>query len=148
MPPTPAAAKFYRDPSLADPGRTGFRTEERRSRHAGRFVLGRHSALNVAATPRGRYEEEVYRRIAYWWYRACDEHRGDIIPGKIVVSLRLNSRGRLVNMDLIQRSGAGVIQQSFTFGAIRHASLPPMPPAVQEEIVGEVLELIFEFVFN
>ncbi len=147
-PPLPPTPQFYRDPSLANPTRAGFRTEERRSRHAGRFVLGRHASLNVAATPRGRYEAEIYRRIAYWWYRACDEHRGDIIPGKIVVSLRLDNRGRLVNMDLIQRSGAGVIQQSFTFGAIRQASLPPMPPAVQEEIVGNLLELIFEFVFD
>jgi len=148
LPPAPPAPRFYRDPSLANPTRAGFRTEERRSRNAGRFVLGRHASLNVAATPRGRYEAEIYRRIAYWWYRACDEHRGDIIPGKIVVSLRLNKSGRLVNMDLIRRSGAGVIQQSFTFGAIRQASLPPMPPAVQEEIVGDLLELIFEFVFD
>lgn len=147
-PPAPPTPRFYRDPSLANPTRAGFRTEEHRSRNAGRFVLGRHASLNVAATPRGRYEAEIYRRIAYWWYRACDEHRGDIIPGKIVVSLRLDNRGRLVNMDLIQRSGAGVIQQSFTFGAIRQASLPPMPPAVQEEIVGNLLELIFEFVFD
>lgn len=147
-PPIPPAPGFYRDPSLANPTQAGFRTRERRSRNAGRFVLGRHASLNVAATPLGRYEEEIYRRIAYWWYRACDEHRGDIIPGKIVVSLRLDKNGRLVNMDLIRRSGAGVIQQSFTFGAIRHASLPPMPHAVQEEMVGNLLELIFEFVFD
>lgn len=151
---TPLAAwpspppRTYRDPSLAASSQVGFRTHERRSRHIGRFVLGRGASLNVAATPAGRYQEEIYRRIAYWWYRACDEHRGDIIPGKIIISLRLNSRGRLVNMELIQRSGAGVIQQSFTFGAIRQATLPPMPSAVQEEMVGDILELIFEFVFD
>lgn len=138
------------DPTLADHMQQapGFRTHERRTRSTGRFVIGSKPSLNVAATPQGRYEEEVYRRIAYSWYMACDEHRGDIIPGSVVVSLRVNKRGLLENMDLIQRRGASVIQQSFTFGAIRRASLPPMPPAVQQEMVGDLLELIFRFHFD
>lgn len=140
---------FY-DPSLASPqpDTVGFRTRERRSRSTGRFIMGRGAALNVTATPLGRYESEIYRRIAYHWYQACDEHRGDIIPGSITISLRINKRGHLENMDLVRRHGAGVIQQSFTFRAIRRASLPPMPGAVQQEIVGELLELIFTFNFD
>lgn len=139
------------DPSLADhkqQSKPGFRTYERRTRSTGRFVIGKRPSLNVAATPQGRYEEEIYRRIAHFWYIACDEHRGDIIPGSVVVSLRINSRGLLENMDLVRRKGASVIQQSFTFGAIRRASLPPMPPAVRQEMVGDVLELIFHFNFD
>lgn len=153
-----AAASFSRyagpvyDPSLADHmqphARAGFRTHERRTRSTGRFVIGHKPALNVAATPQGRYEEEIYRRIAYFWYIACDDHRGDIIPGSIVISLRINARGLLENMDLVRRSGASVSQQAFTFGAIRRASLPPMPPAVQQELVGDLLELIFQFNFD
>lgn len=145
-----AAEQGYYDPSLAEhmqPQR-GFRTKEKRTRSTGRFVLGRKPSLNVSATPLGRYQEEIYRRIAYYWYRACDDHRGDIIPGSITVSLRINARGSLVNMDLIKRRGAGVIQQSFTFGAIRRASLPPMPPQVRQEMVGDILELIFQFNFD
>lgn len=140
---------FY-DPSLAtpQPDTVGFRTRERRSRSTGRFIMGRGAALNVTATPLGRYESEIYRRIAYHWYQACDEHRGDIIPGSITISLRINKRGHLENMDLVRRHGAGVIQQSFTFRAIRRASLPPMPGAVRQEIVGELLELIFTFNFD
>lgn len=140
---------FY-DPSLANPqpNTIGFRTHERRSRSSGRFVVGRGAALNVSATPLGRYESEIYRRIAYHWYRACDDHRGDIIPGSITISLRINKRGQLENMDLVRRHGAGVIQQSFTFRAIRRATLPPMPSTVRQEIVGELLELIFTFNFD
>ena len=140
---------FY-DPSLASaqPNAIGFRTTERRSRSSGRFVVGRGASLNVSATPLGRYESEIYRRIAYFWYRACDDHRGDIIPGSITISLRINKRGHLENMDLVRRHGAGVIQQSFTFRAIRQASLPPMPSTVRQEIVGDLLELIFTFNFD
>lgn len=141
-------AVFY-DPSLAAHRQApGFRTYERRTRSSGRFILGSGAALNVAATARGRYEAEIYRRIAYFWYRACAEHRGDIIPGSITISLRLNKHGRLVNMDLINRRGASVSQQSFTFRAIRQASLPPMPGNVQKEMVGKLLELIYEFHFD
>lgn len=139
------------DPSLADhmqPQKAGFRTRERSTRSTGRFVIGQRAALNVAATPQGRYEEEIYRRIAYFWYIACDEHRGDIIPGSIVIALRINSRGLLENMDLVRRTGASISQQGFTFGAIRRAALPPMPPAVRQEMVGDLLELIFQFNFD
>lgn len=150
--PTPARPSavqqgFY-DPALADHMQRGFRTRERRTRSTGRFVIGRKPSLNVAATPRGRYEEEIYRRIAYFWYRACDDHRGDIVPGSVVISLRINTRGQLENMELVRRRGASVSQQAFTFGAIRRASLPPMPPDVQQEVVGDLLELIFQFNFD
>lgn len=145
-----AAQQAFYDPALAGhmQAQRGFRTYERRTRSTGRFVIGRKPSLNVAATPRGRYEEEIYRRIAYFWYRACDDHRGDIIPGSLVISLRINTRGQLQNMELVQRQGASVSQQSFTFGAIRRASLPPMPPEVQRDVVGDLLELIFHFNFD
>lgn len=138
------------DPSLADDSRLqpGFRTHERRTRSSGNFVFGKGAALNVAATPRGAYEAEIYRRVARLWYQACDDHRGDCIPGKITVSLRIDKRGRLVNMMLIQRRGAGMSQQAFTFKAIRQAVLPAMPPHVQAEVVGDLLELIFTFHFD
>lgn len=149
--PAPGRQGTVYDPSLADsvqPSGAGFRTHERLTRSTGRFVVGSRPSLNVASTPRGRYEEEIYRRIAYFWYRACDEHRGDIIPGSVVISLRINTWGSLENMELVRRRGASVIQQSFTFGAIRNASLPPMPRQVQREIHGDLLELIFTFNFD
>ena len=141
---------FY-DPSMAEwaqPQKPGFRTHERRSRSSGRFVFGRGAALNVVSTPRGAYEALVYRRVAHFWYIACDDHRGDIIPGKITISLRIDKRGRIDSMALIRRSGASVSQQSFTFKAIRQATLPPMPPEVQADVIGKLMELIFEFNFD
>ncbi len=137
------------DPSLtAEAQLPGLRTYERRTRSTGRFVFGRRPALNVTATPRGRYEAEIYRRIARTWYAACDEHRGDIIPGSITISLRLTRSGGIDSMDLIRRRGASVIQQSFSFGAIRRAALPPMPPEVQQSIIGELYEMILTFNFD
>ena len=146
---TPRTQRVFFDPSLADHRqKPGFRTHERRSRSSGRFVLGRGASLNVASTPRGMYETLIYRRIAHFWYLACDEHRGDIIPGTLVISLRITKRGQIDSMALIRRSGASISQQSFTFKAIRRASLPPMPPEVQADVVGPLMELIFEFNFD
>jgi len=144
----PAQRRPVYDPSLADHAQPGFRTRERRSRSAGRFVLGKHASLNVEATPKGKYQELIYRRIAYFWYIACDDHRGDIIPGSITIALRVNKNGSIANMDLVNRRGASMIQQSFTFGAIRKATLPPMPDKVQEEMVGDIMEMIFTFNFD
>ncbi len=137
------------DPALAaDAQQPGLRTYERRSRSTGRFVFGSRPALNVAATERGRYEAEIYRRIARVWYAACDDHRGDIIPGSITVSLRLTRRGSIDSMDLVRRRGASIIQQSFSFGAIRRAALPPMPQEVQQELIGQLYEMILTFNFD
>lgn len=150
-PARPRASRPFYDPSLAEwaqPQKPGFRTYERRSRSSGRFVFGRGAALNVVSTPRGAYEALVYRRVAHFWYIACDEHRGDIIPGKITISLRITRRGQIDSMALISRSGASISQQSFTFKAIRQASLPPMPPEVQADVIGPLMELIFEFNFD
>ncbi|MGN0865070.1 MAG: hypothetical protein ACI4P8_02865 [Akkermansia sp.] len=154
LPPPEQAARRARHACLYDPALSaqvqapGFRTAERRTRSSGRFILGKGAALNVDATPRGQYEAEVYRRIAHMWYAACDDHRGDIIPGSLTISLRIDRRGRLANMKLLSRRGAGISQQSFTFAAIRRAALPPMPSEVQADIVGELLELIFTFHFD
>lgn len=145
----PHRPRVFYDPSLAEwAQKPGFRTHERRSRSSGRFVLGRGAALNVASTPRGAYEAMIYRRVAHFWYIACDEHRGDIIPGKITISLRISKRGQIDSMALITRRGASISQQSFTFKAIRKASLPPMPPEVQADVIGDLMELIFEFNFD
>lgn len=149
LPPRRAARRRFYDPALsAEAQQPGFRTEERRTRSSGRFIFGKGASLNVAATPRGQYEAEIYRRVARLWYTACDDHRGDIIPGRLTISLRLDKHGRLVNMHLMSRSGASVSQQSFTFAAIRRAALPAMPAAVQGEMVGDLLELIFTFHFD
>ena len=137
------------DPSQADHKQPpGLRTAEKRSRSTGQFVLGRSPSLNVEATPRGRYEELIYRLIARQWYAACDTHRGDIIPGTLILAIRINKRGQVANMNLVTRRGAGVIQQSFTFAAIRKAQIPPMPKEVQKTLLGEQMELIITFNFD
>ncbi len=148
--PRPSLARVAAyDPSLAAHAQQpGMRTYERRTRSTGRFVFGRRPALNVASTARGRYEAEIYRRIARMWYAACDEHRGDIIPGTITVSLRLTKNGRIDSMDLVRRRGASMLQQSFSFAAIRRAALPPMPQEVQQEVIGKLYEMILTFNFD
>lgn len=147
--PTPEEEEPVYDPTQAAHAQpAGLRTRERRTRSRGQFIIGSRPALHVEATPLGQYEELVYRLIARQWYFACDQHRGDIIPGTIIIALRINSRGQVVNMNLVSRRGAGVSQQSFTFMAIRRAQFPRMPENVRKAIIGDQLELIITFDFN
>lgn len=146
-PASPKRQPVY-DPSLPAHMQPGFRTYERRSRSTGTFVVGRNPSLNVEATPRGRYEALLYRLIARSWYIACDEHRGDIIPGSLTISVCLNKQGRIHNLQLYGRRGASVLQQSFTFTAIRRAALPPMPEAVQKEVDSDLIEMLITFHFD
>lgn len=147
--PSPPRVKVYYDPTQADHAQPpGLRTAERRTRSTGQFIIGKRPSLNVEATPRGQYEELVYRLIARQWYKACDEHRGDIIPGTIMIAIRINTRGQTTTMNLVNKRGAGVSQQSFTFAAIRRAQFPPMPQNVAATLVGDQMEIIITFDFN
>lgn len=149
MPPPANNRHPVYDPTQADHAQPpGLRTTERRTRSTGQFVIGRMPSCNVEATPRGQYEELVYRLIAAQWYFACDQHRGDIIPGTLIIAIRLNTRGGVESMNLVNRRGASVSQQSFTFAAIRRAQFPQMPKAVVKTLVGNLMELIITFDFN
>lgn len=145
--PTPRPSRPY-DPSFTADSQPGFRTRERRTRTTGRFVFGSNASLNVASTPRGQYEELIYRRVAYFWYRECDANRDMIVPGSIQIRIMINTQGQITSMDLLRRTGASVSQQGFTFRAIRSADLPPMPQVVRDDVVGDKMELVFDFNFD
>ncbi len=136
------------DPMFTASAQPGFRTNERRTRSAGRFIIGKNASLNVAATPLGRYQELIYRRIAYFWYAMVADNCGDIIPGSLTIRLLVNHKGQITSMELVNRNGASISQQSITFAAIRKASIPPMPLDVQEGIVGDKLDLLYTFFFD
>lgn len=148
LPPPAQRSRPVYDPSLPSSAQPGFRTHERRSRSSGTFICGRHPSLSVEASPRGRYEAEVYRRIARSWYFECDEHRSALVPGTLTVSITLTKEGRIHNLQLLSRRGASVVQQSLTFKAIRQASLPPIPASVQKELGGSLLEMGIMFIYD
>ena len=146
-PPSARPSRRY-DPSFTEDSQPGFLTQERRTRTTGRFVFGSNPSMNVASTPRGRYEELIYRRVAYFWYRECDANREMIVPGSIQIRILVNAQGQITSMDLLRRTGASVSQQGFTFRAIRSADLPPMPQVVRDDVVGNKMELVFTFNFD
>ena len=50
-------------------------------------------------------------------------------------------------MRQTSRVGASEVQKSFTFLAIKLARLPVMPPEVRSMLVGDSLEMYFDFNF-
>ncbi len=136
------------DPAFSPSAQPGLRPEERKSRRMGRFVFGSNASLNTSATPLGKYQEMLYRRIAYYWYAACAENSGDIVPGTIIIRILVNSNGRIENMELMSRRHASVSQQAFTLTAIRQANPPPIPKAALKELIGDKMDMVFEFNFN
>ena len=135
------------DPVFSESAQPGFRTTERRTRTSGKFSFGRNPSLDVEATPTGRYQEFVYRAVAGAWYAQCDRNRDLIVTGTLRVRILLDPTGNVVSMRLLGRSGASVAQNSFTFLSIKQAPIPPMPPEVKKELIGERMELFFDFHF-
>lgn len=136
------------DPAFPSDAQPGFRTQERKTRSSGRFVMGSQAKLNVDASPIGRFEAWIYRAIASRWYKQCDINREFIIPGSLRIRLLVNTRGQVTSMTALSQQGASATQRAFTFLAIRQAPIPAMPPEVKNDLVGDSLELIFDFHFD
>lgn len=137
----------YYDPAFTPEAQPGFKTEERKTRTTGRFSFGRKASLNVAATPMGRYQMVIYRAIAMCWYKQCDLNRDLIVPGTLHIRLLVDKKGKVTDLRMLRMNGASTVQKSFTFLAIQQAPIPAMPPEAAEELVGDKLELYFDFHF-
>lgn len=105
------------------------------------------SALDVADTPMGRYQAKISRAVELEWQRNCVRRRDFIVPGYLTARFFLNAKGRVTSVEFIGDIEGGAIQKGFTLDAIRDAAIPPMPPAVKQEMEGDSLELIFNFYF-
>ncbi len=147
MPQNNSGRRPVYDPAFSAESQPGFRTAERKTRISGHFSFGHRASLNVAATPVGRYQELVYRAIGMCWYHQCDVNRDLIVTGTIRTRILLNPEGHVVSIRQLSRDGASEAQKSFTFVAIQQAPIPPMPPDVRKELIGNRMELFFDFFF-
>lgn len=135
------------DPMFNAESQPGFKTHERKTKQAGKFSFGRRPTLDVEATPMGTYQAIVYRAIGEQWYRQCDLNRDLIVTGTVRIRILINKNGKVSSMRQTSRVGASEVQKSFTFLAIKLARLPVMPPEVRSMLVGDSLEMYFDFNF-
>jgi hypothetical protein len=135
------------DPMFAADSQPGFKTYERKTKLSGKFSFGRRATLDVSSSPMGQYQAIVYRAIGNQWYHQCEINRDLILVGMIQVRILILPNGKIHSTREIARSGASEGQKSFTFLAIKLARIPAMPPEVRQELIGETLEMIFDFNF-
>lgn len=135
------------DPMFNAESQPGFKTHEVKTKQTGKFSFGRRPTLDVAASPMGMYQTIVYRAIGEQWYRQCDLNRDLIVTGTVRIRILINKNGKVSSMRQTSRVGASEVQKSFTFLAIKLAKLPAMPPEVKKDLVGESLEMYFDFNF-
>lgn len=143
----PAQKQPMFDPMFNAENQPGFKTHERKTRLTGKFSFGRRPTLDVEATPMGMYQAIIYRSIGEQWYRQCDLNRDLIVTGTVRIRILIAKNGKVSSMRQTSRVGASEVQKSFTFLAIKLAKLPAMPPEVRNELVGETLEMYFDFNF-
>lgn len=135
------------DPMFNPENQPGFKTFERKTKVTGTFSFGRRPAFDVEASPLGNYQAIIYRAIGECWYRQCDLNRDLILEGTLRIRILLGPDGKVKSMRQTSRVGSSEVQKSFTFVAIKEAKIPAMPPEVRKEIVGDSLEMYFDFHF-
>jgi len=137
--PKPAQPKATNEP--------GFRGYQRKTLLKGSISRRGTSSLDVKEGALGKYHAAIGRAIEQAWQRRVIQHRDLITPGVIRIQVVLDENGRVRSVGTVEEFGIGVIQKGFTHKAIREAQLPRMPDDVRQELQGEPLELLYNFIF-
>jgi hypothetical protein len=131
--------------ALNDPAFSGNQTK---TAIRGNISRTGRSALDVVATPMGRYQAQISRAVELEFQRNCVRRRDFIVPGYITVQFFLDAEGRVTSdLKLIGEIEGGEVQKGFTIDSIRKAEIPAMPPEIKQEMGDHSLELIFNFIF-
>jgi hypothetical protein len=134
-------------PRPAGGGRPGFRGNQRKTQLKGSISRRGESSLDVKSGPLGRYNAALSRAIEKAWQREAVANRDYIVPGVIRVRVVLDAEGQVRSVGKVDEFGIGAIQRGFTYRAIREAELPDMPDEVRNELDGDPLELLYNFIF-
>ncbi len=105
------------------------------------------SSQDVVASPLGRYQAAVSQAIEREWMANCTKYREFINPGVITIRFYVDGQGDVHKarfMDIVEGSE---IQKGFTLQSVKKAKIPSMPAQVKEDQDGELLELIYNFIF-
>lgn len=143
----PKVAEAIKPPNTASPSDPGFRGNQRRTALKGSISRRGQAALEVEDSALGRYYASLSRAFEQSWQRQVIANRDYITPGVIRVRVVLGVSGEVRSVGTVDEFGIGMIQRGFTLGSIREAKLPPMPTEVKQELNGEPLELLYNFIF-
>ena len=127
--------------------RPGFRGNQQRTLLRGSISRSSDPALDVESGPLGKYHAQISRAIEKAWQRQVVKNRDYITPGVIRVRVVLDPEGKVRSVGTVEEFGIGAIQKGFTHAAIREAEMPVMPAEVKEDLQGETLELLYNFIF-
>jgi hypothetical protein len=130
-------------------GAPGFQEQKIRRAVEGTITQKGVTALDVEATPLGRYLQVVSKVVSRDWQRACrrNENLVHIQPGFIRVNFVISKDGKIGLARALEVRDASETQKWFTLRAIKAAKLPPIPPEVVELLEDGHLEVNFNFLF-
>lgn len=124
-----------------------FQGNQRKTRIVGSISRRGQSALDVQATPKGRYQAKIGRIIERQWLLQCERNRDHIVPGMLSLRFYVDTKGKVSGIAFEEAVGSNGIEKGFTQRAIRHSDLPAMPPELVREQRGAPIELIYNFYF-
>ncbi|MEM1085087.1 MAG: hypothetical protein AAGI48_13325 [Verrucomicrobiota bacterium] len=128
-------------------GNPGFRGNQRKTELKGSISRTGRSALDIEAGELGKYHAAISRAIEKSWQRQVIRNLDYVKPGVLRIRVVLDPAGKVRSVGTVEEVGIGAIQKGFTHTAIRDADLPKMPAEVKEQLEGEPLELLYNFIF-
>ena len=124
---------------------SGFASQQRKTRVRGVLQANGKGSLDVANTPLGRYEAQIFQAIERRWQQDNFRLRSHLAPGLITVRFLVASDGSVSEQRRLNMQGASQIQWGLVISAVTKSELPPMSRQVKEELNGEPLEVRMTF---
>jgi len=105
------------------------------------------SSLAVKKTALGRYQAAVGRAVEKEWQKRCLQYREHITPGYLTVRFIVSAKGEVANLNFVESSQSGNIQNGFTLLSIQNAEIPVMPKELTSQQNGKPIDMVFSFTF-
>jgi hypothetical protein len=103
--------------------------------------------LDVKATPFGTYDQAVIAAIQKRWYDLLDET--SVVPrtGKVVITFRLHSDGRITNLQVVEEDVGDILTVLCRRGISDPSPFAPWPSEMRRVVGRDYRDLRFTFFY-
>jgi outer membrane biosynthesis protein TonB len=105
-------------------------------------------AFDTKATPFGEYDAAFIAAVEQCWHRLLEEHRGNQRSGRVVVDFKMNSDGRITELNVTSNETGEIFGMICQRAILDPAPYQKWPPEMLRMIGATTREIRFTFYYN
>ncbi len=105
-------------------------------------------AFDTKSTPFGEYDRLLIAAVEQTWHQLLEDHRGNQRSGRVVVTFKLNSDGRITELRVADNDAGEIYGLICQRAILDPAPFKKWPPDMLRTIGAHTRELRFTFYYN